>query len=773
MDLLSIVKEKNMHKQFAKLMLILALSITLLISQVGSISAQGLPPTPTPAAGAIDLLAGVPVTDPNVITFEMLKRNEIQLVGPYDSNGFSFFIPADWKLNSGAQMQLSMGISFNTLVQNVNDTIVRSGGTLTVRISNQVVTVIPLNEIGETLFTFSIPPDLLIPTNPNQTIDVNFILNSGIACNLDQNTNIFIHTTSRFILPHDQIEPDTNLVNFPRPIFQNNILTDSALVVVGDKPSAAELQAALTVSSGLANLSGNSLVQDLTTIGKLTEDQKKVNHIVFVGKGASLSSVKELTLPVPITNNQFEITDGKPDDGLIQMVNSPWSNSHVVLVVSGNSDAGIIKAAQAVSTGVIQPNKSPNFAVIEKVDMTAASSSQAETRTLAELGYKNVVVQGRGVNFNTYIFNIPPGFTLSTDAYFDLVYGNSALLNYNRSGIVLQLNNRPIGSVKFSDATTGMAMNTAHILIPAAAILPGRNVLQIVTTLWPTDDCTPPNVNQGFFVNIWPDSILHLPLIPSAVTPFSNEKSLDTYLPAFINNPLLSDTAFVVSSNDPDSWRSAAQIASYLGSSANGTSTGLVVFFGDAVPATEGSKYNFLVVGRPSQMTFMSGINSKLPAPFQEKSDTAVTDNFRVTYRVPTESPLGYLEILPSQWNPNNVILTVLGNSTQGVEWATAALINTNLNFRLAGNFAVVNGTQILTTDTRLVVAAPQAGATQALGETAALPAGNPTRPQQVIAPSTDWVLPALIASLILIVLILAIIMIGSWSRNRTRRKSS
>lgn len=760
-----------MHKQFAKLLLILALAFSLLLGQVNSIQAQGLTPTPTPTVLNGDLLAGIPVTDPNVVTFEMLRRTEIQLVGPYDANGFSFAIPADWKVTNGAQLELSMGISFNTLVQNQVNTVFRSGGTLTVRISNQVVSVIPLNEIGETTFTVAIPAELLVSTNSNQTIDVNFILNSGIACNLDQNTNIFIHSTSRFFLPHDSVKPDTSLINFPRPIFQNLIFTDSALLVVADKPSAAEMQAALTVSSGLSNLTGNALILDLTTISKLTEDQEVANHIIFVGKAATLASLTQLPLPLPINNSQFDIAGGNVDDGVIQMVNSPWSKSRVVLVVSGNTDVGIVKAAQALSTGVIQPNIANNIAVIDKIDTTAVSVSQAVDRTFTEMGYKNVVVQGRGVNFNNYIFNIPPGFALGSDAYLNLIYGDSALLNYNRSGIVVQLNNRPIGSVKFNDISTSNAMNTARITIPAAAILPGRNVIRIVTNLWPTDDCTPPNVNQGFWVNIWPESLLHLPLVPTTASPVVDQKSLDNYLPTFINDPLLSDTAFVLPRTDPEAWRSAVQIAAYLGSAANGTSTGLNVFFGDAVPVAESAKYNFMVVGRPSEMTFMSVLNNNLPAPFLANSDVAVTKNFRVTYRIPQAAPMGYVEILPSLWNPNNLILSVLGNSTQGVNWATTALINSSLNYRLTGNFAIVNDTQILTTDTRMVESSPAASATHSSGEAILLPPLNQNSPAQAPVTRPVWILPALTVSAVLFLLILAYMIIGSWSRNRTRGK--
>lgn len=763
-----------MCKQFAKILSVLALAVGLLISQVGSIQAQGLLPTATPTTTPAVVASEAPLAelDPNVITFTTLRRSEIQLVGPYDSTAFSFSIPANWKLSTGATLEISMDVSFNTVVENQTEVVFRSGGLLSVLIDNQVIKVIPLNQIGEITENISIPSERLISQNADQSLNISFILNSGMACRLDQHTNVFIHPTSRFILPHESIKPDVSLVNFPRPIYQNSVITDSALLVTSDSPTAAEMKAALTVSAGLSNLSGNSMLLDLTTVSKLTPDQEKENHLILVGQAATLPILKQLTLPVPLNNNQFEVVGGKPEDGVIQMINSPWSEAHVILVVSGNTEQGVIKAAQAVSTGVIQPNLALNVAVIEKVDLTAASISEAEDRTLAEMGYDNALFQRRGVSQANYTFNIPPGFTLASGAYLDLIYGNSALLNFNRSAIVVQLNNRPIGSVRLSEISAGSATNKARILIPTSAIVQGRNVLQVVATMWPTDDCTPPGLNQGLWINIWPESRLHLPLVPAAVTLVSTQKDLATYFPAFINNPALSETAFVLSGNNPETWRSAVQFAAYLGAAANGPITDLSVFYGDALPAAERSKYNFLIFGRPSELPILREMGSDLPAPFLENSDIPLTSNFRVTYRIPPEAPMGYIEIMPSAWNPQKTVLAILGNTAEGVSWATTALIDPTLSSRLAGNFALVDNRQILTTDTRAVAAVAQAVATLAPGE-AAPPIVITPAPMQVPTSQTDWILPVLVVTIVLIVLVLGIVFLGNRARNRMRRKKS
>jgi len=761
-----------MFKQFAKLFLVLVVSLSLLLIQVGSINAQGLTPTPTPAANSS---ANSPqaTIDPNELTFSMLKRSEIQLVGNYDAYSFTFFIPSGWKLKAGAQLELSLGVSFNTVIQNLANEVFTGGGTLTVLIGDQILSVIPLNQNAETTISIPIPPQLLISNRLDQSLSINFILNSGISCKVDQNTNVFIRTNSRFILPHDTIKPDTNLVNFPRPIYQDLILTDSALLVLGDKPTAAEMRAALIVAAGLGGVSGNSLLLDLTTVSNLTADKQKANHIILVGKTTSLPTLKQLNLPMPISNNQFENPQGNPDDGVIQMVNSPWSDSRVVLVVSGNSDIGVIKAAQAISTGTIRPNRSSNLAIIDKVQTTAASYSEAEDRTLAEMGYKNVVVQNRGVDSNYYIFNIPPGFNPAPGAYFDLVYGNSALLDFTRSGIVAKLNGRPIGSIHLSDVSASQAINTTRIQIPSSALVTGRNSLQLETTLSPVEGvCSDQITNQILWVNIWPESLLHLPLTETSLNPSVTTKNLSSYLPFFLSSTYLTDTAFVLPEKNPDAWRSAVKIASFLGDQANSPIIDLSVFYGNAVPPADRSKYNFVVVGRPSEIPVLSEINTGLPVPFLEKSDTPIISNYRVTYRIPPEVPMGFIEIMTSTWNPRNIILSVLGNSSQGLNWAATALTDTTLNWRLAGDFAIVNDKNILNTETGIqsvgtsVTVTPESNGTVQIPEISLTPA-QPSN----IRPS--WILPAVGVSIALIIIILAIVIVGGWSRNRTRQKKS
>ncbi|NJO84375.1 MAG: hypothetical protein HC828_17420, partial [Blastochloris sp.] len=108
---------------------------------------------------------------------------------------------------------------------------------------------------------------------------------------------------------------------------------------------------------------------------------------------------------------------------------------------------------------------------------------------------------------------------------------------------------------------------------------------------------------------------------------------------------------------------------------------------------------DLLIVGRASKLPIMSELNDLLPASFENGSDIATEKNSRVIYRVPPGTDLGYVQLIQSPWNPERAVLTVLGSSDQGLEWAGAALWKAGLRSKLLGSFAAVKDEQVTISD--------------------------------------------------------------------------
>ncbi len=755
-----------MKSRIPYFLLVSILALGMLLTSLSTpASAQGVEPTTTPIN---PLLEGTPIPGADTINFYQIRQADIQLVGPYDVAFVVFGLPAEWKLSGTADFNLNLNVALNAVSAASPDQTAGSiGGSLSVEFNREVIGSFSLTQSGDITLHMQIPLEVLKPVRDDGLQELVFVLDSGLSCQLNQQMAVTIRTSSNLTFPHESVMPDTSLTRFPFPIYQNSIYPDTALVVIPAEPSAEELQSAMAVSAGLGRMSGSRMILDLTSINKLTPEQVSSNNLILVGKAATLPILEQVQFPLAPVAGNFQSPGGNADDGIVQMVNSPWSPGRVVLLVSGNTDLAVVKAAQAVSTGLLRQNTVPNLSVVQQVQEALQASLQKTDVTLLELGYSDFLLQKRGVDLATYRFYIPPGMTLSPDAYFELVYGNSALIDYGRSGLVVQVNGQPVGSVRFSDTTASKTTNHVQVNIPPTVVLPGNNTLEVISNLQPIDNCSIPNL-RGLWATIWSESHFHLPLV-QALVETSLVIDLTNYPAPFVFDPSLSTTALVLPRNDLESWRSALQVAAFLGDRSNGPIALLKTFYADAIPDSARSNLHMLILGLAPQMPIMTELNDLLPAPFETEAGIATEHNMQVTFRIPADSPVGYVEFLPSPWNGKNIIVVAVGNLRQGAAWAASALYGNSLRSRLAGNFAVISDQQITTTDTRISSPAISVIPTVQTNMEIVPPSVDTTTPVVVSRPV--WILPVLFVALGVIVLILLGVVYSSFVRKRKRGK--
>ena len=258
----------------------------------------------------------------------------------------------------------------------------------------------------------------------------------------------------------------------------------------------------------------------------------------------------------------------------------------------------------------------------------------------------------------------------------------------------------PLGACVSPQIILKNAVNRAKIDIPQNTVIPGVNILEVQAYLYPNDICTPPD-SRGMWINIWNESVLNTPLIEEQAD-LNAAVDLMAYPAPFILNHELNNTAFVLPKGDLEAWRGAMQMASYLGYQANPSIITLSAFYADEFSEEARANYNAILIGKPSQMPIVDELEELLPVPFEAGSDTAREGNLRVIFNISEDAPSGYVELLASPWNQENVILAVLGNSTQGEIWATTAINDPTLRSELSGNFVIVNNRQIMASDTRV-----------------------------------------------------------------------
>lgn len=711
---------------------------------------------PAEATTAPAVVVAAPTTAPAVATnevaavagdltqFSNLGVADQTLRQPFDTASVVFGLPADWQLSEGAAVQLDLTTFLNGGTGKV-DTDRLSGSVLDVSFNGIALTPVPLDKIGSTAVTLPIPAAALVPQATNGLHELLLTLKSGPNCNVDQQVGVIVRATSSLNLAHTTVAPSTDLATLPRPIYQRSLAPDVATIIVPDKPTSSELEAALVIAAGFGRMTDGKLGVNLAPLANLTPEQRQGNNLIFVGKPSAFPLLSTVELPAPIDGDSFKAASATPSDGVVQMAVSPWNAAKVVLVVGGGDDAAVIKAGKALSAGTLRGGSQPNVAVVADVRAASTIANVATERSFATLGYGETTVTGRGNHLMTFNFDVPADRSVGSDAYVNLVLNHSTLLDYDRSSVTFTLNGQPIRGLRLDDETA--ALNTLRLNIPASAVRSGVNELAIDTQFAPEIACSTSDATD-LWMTIWPESALHLPL-NSLDSRTVSRFDLGNYPQPFSSNASLDTTAFVLPSNDPVAWDVAAQVAFKLGTHTAKQVVDLTVAYGDAIPENVRTERDLLVIGQPQALALIGELSDALPLPFEAGTNTATERGELVMYRTPQDTDSGYVQLLTAPWNAKRAVLVVLGGTDEAVRQAGAALIASDVNHTLRGNLAIVRDNQVVSTGQSGVVDSTVASATDGTQAPEITP---------FVVQRPSWILPTISAAAILILVIIAFV---------------
>jgi hypothetical protein len=676
----------------------------------------------------------------NTFLFQQLGYSEKLLTGPFDSTNLFFSLPANVNLASGSSVFLKYALAWSG---GSSDVSVNKGvsGTLLVYFNDELIDTIILSSDSPLEKEIPIPLTALNTVEKDGRYRLRLFLNADVNCKYDNvHTTLLVSKNSQFNFQYTQVTPVTDLTLLPRPIYQpDSILPNSVVVVVPDSPEAYELQAALTAMAGLGSITSGQVNASMITNNKLTPEMAASNHLIFVGMAKKFPTLPTAKFPIAISSAGAAVDQDHNSDGLIEIAVSPWSPAHIVLFVGGNTQDSVIKAGQAFSTGKIIAVEKPNVSLIATVNPANQEMVSLEDQTFQDLGYESQTLGSFGENYFAYTFYASPEQAASAGAYIDLVVSHSDLIDYNSTGLTVLLNGEAVGGLQLTQETPV----TTQIKFVPGILRRGINRLEIVSDIAPYYSCYSTDL-LSTWVTINNSSNLHLPISEQELS-LGDIGNLSDFPYMFLENRNLSDLAFVLAHNDPNSWDYASRVAYYIGAKGSVPLVNLYTTFADDVSDETLKNYNLLTFGQASNLPFISRINDVLPAPFNPGSDEAVQPSMLVNYSLLPDTSVGYLQLLPSPWNSDHVILAVLGNTADGVPMAGTTLTRDDLVGRLAGNFAVLYADQVVTTDTRLGV-----GKESIIAQ---LPVAVTVTPvPEVVAPSAipvevesrpQWILPA------------------------------
>lgn len=522
-----------------------------------------------------------------------------------------------------------------------------------------------------------------------------------------------IHSTTFFDLLYQPVVPAPELSLYPFPLLQGSELVVNQLTIVTpDKPSVAELTAIAVISAKLGQLNTFfDLNVDVIPESRLATDNI-VGNIMYVGQADNLRVLNTLGLPIVSNMGQkisFVSLDGTPldpDDGILWEDVSPSDPTAVRLVVTGQTENALVKAARGLANDSVYPRLAGQLGVIKNVAQPLSVSNTIKPKmTFSDLGYPDSTARGTREGTISYILPLSREWQVYTEATLDLHFAHSALLYPQGSTLSASINGTPVGSVLLNAENVQDGQVTFRI--PARLFEIGFNTITITADLQlpfdPQDQyfCDEDNYNDAW-VTVYSDSTLNLPGGPTALV-----LDLGNYPFGYTGLPDLSDLAFVVPDTPASETAQAiAWVAARLGRYTQGQELSPKVISASNISNIDQSNFSQILIGRPSDNSAIYPLSAVLPLPFVAGQDTPQNPD-TISEIVPAtgRDSVGYIQSALTDDNQPRLIVT--GNSTEGVLWAAKALNDQTLLNQLKDNLAIIQSpTLIYTTSINQRVAA-------------------------------------------------------------------
>ena len=529
-------------------------------------------------------------------------------------------------------------------------------------------------------------------------------MNAGLACGETSLARpiIIIHNDSLLHLEYTQPLRQPDLSLYPLPFYERTFLPAQVYFVLPEEPTTTDISAAAAISAGLGVYSqGQARVTSVLT-SELTDEIRQNNHLIIIGRPDNNPLLADLNLPLSLDNPIIE-----DNSGVLQEIVSPWNPDKMILIVTGHTDEGLIKAGDVLNRDLnFLGMRGPVAVVYEVLPPLQTAISREIDLTFDVLDLKDEAFYGTRAQELRVDFFMPRSWQMTEQANLFLSFNHSTVIDPEKSTLAVELNQVPVGGTLLN--TENAINGLLEVELPRWLLQPSRNRIEVkISMIMSEDPCIDLDNPQAWTV-IRRDSFIHLPYIEQEAI-----FDLSTFPFPLTNNPNLMDVSLVLPEtlNRPERDR-LLQLAVLLGQQAGGDRITLRAVNNQDIDDTSRKTKHFITLGRPTNNAFLREINDSLPQPFQPDTDELVPGLDSAILIETTGRSAGLVQELVSPWNANKTILVFTGTTDEGVVTAFDLLLG-NLpeellaTVDLVGDLAVIEGQHIYSTDTRLLTSAP------------------------------------------------------------------
>ncbi len=428
-------------------------------------------------------LEGLPtLAATEVVPLKRLKVNDVILLPTVSSQYQAKFTrPKTWQVSPKSAVYLEFQHSIELQPH-------RSW--LQVMVNDKVIKHIPLtpqNAEG-TKMTIPLPVGLLKDFN---TLNFRVQQHYTDHCEdpLDKSLWTQILPATRIVFDYQPVVPKVDLNAFPYPIIDELTYSPAQVQYVMDQAaSEQELQALALVNVHLAQQAQDHELKTRVAFGRSTAAPDE--HAVWIGTAAHLAGMQPLVGSV----GNYALQGGQwvnrqsgqplsPDQGLVLFFQIPGSKSQTGLVVTGNTDEAVLKAAEyltlrpkasvlAGGAAEVPSGWNPPGTRTAKVPRFV----EGQSRTFRELGFD--IQEVHKINAPPITYKVPVVSRFHKTGgklWLDLNYSYSPQLNPEFSSLELRLNDVSIANLPLTNPA-GEQLLRASIPVASELIHP-RNEL--------------------------------------------------------------------------------------------------------------------------------------------------------------------------------------------------------------------------------------------------------------------------------------------------------
>ena len=614
----------------------------------------------------------------------------LNLAGPYQETAADFELPADWSLDAPLQIELRFRSDFQSLMQAFSgspETENTAGikGVLSIYLNETLVSATEVNSSAEGALSIEVNAQTVAPYPARNELRITW--DAAAACAYGVTSGLYLDPASTLQFSYTNQPVNLSLRDFPQPFYsQTDIQAHPVTLLIPANPDEDSLSALLAVAAGLGRHSGGALDFNVMTSDRISPAELAEAHLILIGP---LEAWRSYLAGSGLSADALQIpADAGMEDGLLVLQASPWNPNRALLLVSGENAAGLQKASASLASVDFLPYANGQAAVVSQLAKDTAQT--VIDVSLASLQTSdNLLVEQLGDTTFNIPFNMPADANISPEAYIEVYFRHSQLIDYLQSSLTISLNGTKIGSIRFSDQSAENGL--ARIILPPDIIRPLQNTLEITTSIVPQDLCADER-SGNFWVSVLGDSYLHLPPVLEEGGTQTGDLYLSDFPQALLTDENLSTLTFVAAADDWQNWLYAADLAYRLGVfTASGPLQPSAAFLADDPQSLGGQ--SILLIGSSAEIS-ASAWNAVLPLPFEADGLLPSLSFEGVQFQTADEQDLGELQIT-RQSESGAPLFSLTGSSPAGLNAAMAAA-GKGLTDELssAANVTVIDGEQ-------------------------------------------------------------------------------